>query len=243
MWIHGLTDRGIIGPIGGLVTCQQVRHIATTAWPAGTSTTAPARTTATAQPASPDALWTSTTPPLSGTDATRNTLRTRDPAISCYSQSTGGYGDGVGTPPGHVPDGNVDHSTFRYNTQDGLDLGHIDTGSCSMSITNSKSIGNNGATSNGGPTKTPSSSPTTSPSPTVSECRYPSGSASTYNANLSDFCRACDACPSTSGKTATALRQQHHRRIRSQPPSTSAAGTTSCCHQHPHLRKQHHHRI
>ena len=44
-------------------------------------------------------------------------------AYSCYGQSNGGYGDGVGTPPGMCLTANVDHSAFNYNTQDGLTRG------------------------------------------------------------------------------------------------------------------------
>ena len=77
------------------------------------------------------------------------------PVISCYSQSSGGYGDGVGTPPGMCLSANINHSAFNYNTQDGLDLGHIDTGTCSATINDSEAIGNNGQTFKWGPERKP----------------------------------------------------------------------------------------
>ncbi len=76
-------------------------------------------------------------------------------AISCYGQSDGGYGDGIGTPAGTCLTAHVDHSTFRYNTQDGYDMLHNDKGNCSMSITNSTSYGNNGAQFKWGPNDNP----------------------------------------------------------------------------------------
>ncbi len=42
MWIHGFPDRGVLGAIGGSVTCC-VATSPTTAWPVGTSTMEPAR--------------------------------------------------------------------------------------------------------------------------------------------------------------------------------------------------------
>ena len=40
----------------------------------------------------------------------------------------------------------MDHSQFNYNTQDGLDVGHLDSGSCTGSVTNSSAVGNSGQT-------------------------------------------------------------------------------------------------
>jgi hypothetical protein len=115
------------------------------------------------------------------------------PAISCYSQSTGGYGDGVGTPPGMCLSANINHSSFNYNTQDGLDLGHIDTGSCSLTINDSQAIGNNGQTFKWGPNESPVVFTNNFALANCMRMSLPmSGAPSTYNANLSDFCRAGD---------------------------------------------------
>ncbi len=63
------------------------------------------------------------------------------PAAYCNDDGDNGYGDGVGTDnsPNNFA---VDHSTFRYNTQDGFDVLH--TYGSTISITNSQSYGNEG---------------------------------------------------------------------------------------------------
>jgi hypothetical protein len=63
------------------------------------------------------------------------------PYIECRDQSTGGYGDGLGT-ASTSGDWIFDHDTFYANFQDGLDLLH--SGMHTLSITNSKSIANDG---------------------------------------------------------------------------------------------------
>ncbi len=102
--------------------------------------------------------------------------------------------DGVGTPPGTCLTANIDHSTFRYNVQDGLDLGHIDTGKCSMKITNSTAYGNNGGTFKWGPNENPA---ILINNVVIANCARMSapiqGAAPAYNAHLGDFCRAGDA--------------------------------------------------
>ena len=64
------------------------------------------------------------------------------PARQCYSQQEGGNGDAVGTPDNFLLSFACDHCTFRYNTQDGLDLLHTKGGT--NTITNSASYGNAG---------------------------------------------------------------------------------------------------
>lgn len=64
----------------------------------------------------------------------------------CFDDNNGGYGDGVGTPD---TGGNfiVDHSIFRYNTQDGLDLLHVSAEidpTTTITVTNSMAYGNMG---------------------------------------------------------------------------------------------------
>lgn len=64
------------------------------------------------------------------------------PARQCYSQMQGGYGDAIGTPDNLLLSFSCDHCTFRYNTQDGVDLLHTKGGT--NTITNSASYGNAG---------------------------------------------------------------------------------------------------
>jgi hypothetical protein len=127
-------------------------------------------------------------------------------AYSCYGQSNGGYGDGVGTPPGMCLTANVDHSAFNYNTQDGLDLGHIDTGKCSMTVANSTAYGNNGQPFKWGPNEDPA---VFTNNIVVANCLRMSqpiaGLPSTYNIHLGDFCRAQDALSFNFRQDGTAL--------------------------------------
>ncbi len=63
------------------------------------------------------------------------------PYVECRDQSTGGYGDGLGTASTNG-DWLFDHDVWRYNFQDGLDLLH--SGMHSLTVTNSQSYGNDG---------------------------------------------------------------------------------------------------
>jgi len=63
------------------------------------------------------------------------------PYIECRDQSTGSYGDGLGT-ASTTGDWLFDHDIWRYNFQDGLDLLH--SGMRSLTVTNSQSYGNDG---------------------------------------------------------------------------------------------------
>ena len=114
---------------------------------------------------------------------------------------------------------NIDHSTFRYNTQDGEDFGHIDTGSSTLSITNSISYGNNGGQFKWGPAF---SKVTFTNNLVVGNCLRMSqplpGIPASYNANLSDFCRASDALSFNFYQNATALFA--HNTVVSYAPTT-----------------------
>ncbi|HZY64222.1 MAG TPA: choice-of-anchor Q domain-containing protein [Edaphobacter sp.] len=133
--IHGLTSRGIIGAIGGNVTVDHVRIAFNggAGWDfddgRGTESTPNASVHATYL-----------TVEWNGCNE-EYPITHRIPAFSCFDQNSGGYGDGVGT-PGTSLNFSCDHCTFRYNTQDGLDLLHV-RGSL-ISITNSISYGNMG---------------------------------------------------------------------------------------------------
>ena len=113
----------------------------------------------------------------------------------CYDDSTGGYGDGfVQIAAGNLSL-NVDHSHFRWNTQDGFDGLHLSddvTTSPSVHISTSWSEGNEGQTFKIGA----GSASTAINNVSISNCRVmatasnfpnnPSG----WNAGVSDVCRA-----------------------------------------------------
>ncbi len=190
MWIHGHVGRGIKGPIGGLVTCMRcdIAYNGAAGWDFddGNATKLV------------NANWKFlySTIEWSGCNQEYPIVHTI-PVISCYGQSTGGYGDGVGTPAGTGLNATIDHSKFIYNTQDGLDLGHVDTGGpYTLSITNSIAYSNSGGTFKlGGNFGTA----VLTDNVAIGDCNRMSqpitGTPSTYNAHLSDFCRASDTLP------------------------------------------------
>ncbi len=186
LWIHGHTDRGILGPIGGIVTANRVNvsYNGNAGWDFDTSS------------GSNDASVNGSlflhyvTIEWNGCNQEYPAVDTY-PAISCYSQSTGGYGDGIGTPSNEALNVEIDHSIFRYNTQDGEDFGHVDTGASTLSITDSYSYGNNGEQFKWG---THFASVVFENNLAIGNCLRLSqpfpGAPSTYNTNLEDFCRA-----------------------------------------------------
>lgn len=196
LWIHGHTDRGIIGPIGGEVTARRVdiAYNGMAGWDFDDGNSTP----------SPNGVWNFIYSTIEWSGC--NQIYPGAGADTCYGQSDGGYGDGVGTPPGTCLTANIDHSTFRYNTQDGLDLGHIDKGTCSLKITNSTAYGNNGGQFKWGPNENPAVFENNT---VVANCLRLSapiaGAAPAYNAHLSDFCRAYDAISFDFRQGGTAL--------------------------------------
>ncbi len=187
LWIHGHTDRGVKGPIGGVVTAERVdiayNGMAGWDFDDGNATS------------SVNGVWNFRNSIIEWSGCNQEYPITHaNPAISCYGQSSGGYGDGVGTPPNMCLSANIDHSTFRYNTQDGLDLGHIDKGSCSLNVTNSTAYGNSGGQFKWGPNENPAVFVNNL---VLGNCMRMSapieGTPSTYNSKLGDFCRAQDA--------------------------------------------------
>jgi Putative Ig domain len=190
MWIHGHIGRGIKGPIGGLVTCMRcdIAYNGGAGWDFDDGSATPL--------VNADWHFLYSTIEWSGCNQEYPMVHAI-PVISCYSQSTGGYGDGVGTPAGTGLSATIDHSRFIYNTQDGLDLGHVDTGGpYTLSITNSIAYSNNGGTFKIGGNF---GSTTLTDNVAIGDCNRMSapitGAPSTYNANLADFCRANDTLP------------------------------------------------
>jgi hypothetical protein len=184
MWIHGFTSRGIIGPIGGTVTATRVdiAYNAAAGWDFDDGKATP-NVNGVINLSYVTIEWSGCNQAYPGTGA-----------ISCYSQSSGGYGDGIGTPGGTCLTAHVDHSVFRYNTQDGYDMLHNDTGNCSMSITDSASYGNNGSQFKWGSNDSPMIFTNNLVVANCLRLSAPmSGQPNTYNAHLADFCRAEDA--------------------------------------------------
>jgi hypothetical protein len=184
VWIHGFTSRGIIGSIGGTVTATRV-DISTNGaagWDFDDGRGTPSINGAinlsyvTIEWNGCNQAWPSGT------------------VLNCYSQSTGGYGDGIGSPGGTCLTSHVDHSTFRYNTQDGFDMLHNDAGNCSLSITDSASYGNLGAQFKWGSNDNPAvfTNNLVLANCTRLSAPFP-GLPGNYNANLPDVCRAQDA--------------------------------------------------
>jgi hypothetical protein len=201
MWIHGHTGRGVKGPIGGTVTCLRcdISTNGAAGWDFDDGN---------ATPMGPNALWNFEYSTIEWSGCNQEYPAVDPiPVATCYSQSTGGYGDGVGTPAGTGLSANIDHSQFIYNTQDGLDLGHVDTGGpYTLNITNSIAYSNSGGTfkigSNYGSIYMVNNI-------AIADCdrmAYPiTGVPTAYNANLGDFCRANDAVPIDFRQFTTAL--------------------------------------
>lgn len=180
LWIHGHTDRAIIGAIGGLVTASGVDISANgmAGW---------------------DFDDGNSTPSVNGVLKMDHSLiefsgctEAADGSIGrCYSQSTGGYGDGIGTPTNSGMDVYIDHSVFRYNTQDGPDLVHIDSGDHILKFTNNQSYGNSGATLKFGPGFRTAD---ISNNVLIANCMRLSASlprtSAGFNDRLQDYCRA-----------------------------------------------------
>jgi hypothetical protein len=196
MWIHGFISRGIIGPIGGTVTATRVdiAYNGAAGWDFDDGAATP----------SSNGLLVATNMIIEWNGC--NQAYPGTGAVSCYSQSTGGYGDGIGTPAGTCISNQITNSIFRYNTQDGYDFLHNDTGSCPSSVTGSISYGNNGQQFKWGPANNPM---VFTNNLAIGNCWRMSqpmtGQPSTYNANLSDFCRASDTVVPGFGKNGTLL--------------------------------------
>lgn len=185
MWIHGHTDRGILGPIGGLMQATRVdidtNGMAGWDLDQGDGTPSP----------NGDLRLSYVTIQWSGCNQEYPAVHAI-PVSYCYSQSSGGYGDGIGTPQTPMVGVSIDHSIFRYNTQDGEDFGHV-LQADHLIVTNSASYANSG-----GQWKWAGfTNVTFENNVAIANClrmsQPLSGTPSTYNAYLGDFCRAQDA--------------------------------------------------
>jgi hypothetical protein len=201
LWIHGHTDRGIIGPIGANVTCLRcnISYNGMAGWDFddGRATVFGA-----------NASWNFLYSQISWNGCNQEYPITHTfPAISCYGQSSGGYGDGIGTPSGTGTGMTVvvDHSSFDHNTQDGIDLGHMDAGINALTFTNNSSYANSGgAVKWGAYFQTAVINNNLLEANCLRMSAPIAGAPSTYNTNLGDFCRAQDGVSFNLLQNATA---------------------------------------
>lgn len=204
MWIHGHTDRGVKGPIGGVVTATRV-DISTNGmagWDFDDGTGSAGNGNGTA---SVNGQWNFNYSTIEWSGCNQEYPFTHALGIqACFGQSNGAYGDGVGTPPGTCFGVHVDHSKFLYNVQDGLDIGHADAGpsgagysdhgSCPYSVTNSYAYGNSGQTFKSGPNMNPAVFQNNVMIGNGYRLSQPiPGTDPAFNANLGDFDRAGSA--------------------------------------------------
>ncbi|MCU1320402.1 MAG: hypothetical protein JWM43_51, partial [Acidobacteriaceae bacterium] len=225
LWIHGHTDRGIIGPIGANVTCLRcnISYNGMAGWDFddGRATVFGA-----------NASWNFLYSQISWNGCNQEYPITHTfPAISCYGQSSGGYGDGIGTPSGTGTGMTVvvDHSSFDHNTQDGIDLGHMDAGTNALTFTNNSSYANSGgAVKWGAYFQTAVINNNLLEANCLRMSAPIAGAPSTYNTNLGDFCRAQDGVSFNLLQNATATFANNT--IVSYAPTTMDIGCwdTSC---------------
>ncbi len=178
--IHGMRDNGIIGAVGGPMTATRVR-IAFNGQ-AGWNFDNGFQT----KSVNGQMTWSYVT--IEGNGCIEEYPVTHSfPAAYCYDDENGGYGDGVGTPDTQV-NFSIDHSTIRYNTQDGLDLLH--TSGSSITVSTSSFYGNMGQQLKLGPM----AATNVTNNVFLTNCKRMSadiaGAPAGWNAGLSDFCRA-----------------------------------------------------
>lgn len=178
--IHGLASGGIGGSVGGNILLENVRTAfnASAGWDLDDGT-----------------LSTGGTVTLKNVIVEWNgcieqyPIANTIPAFKCFDDNVAGYGDGIGTPDSTYPNWTISQSTFRYNTQDGLDLLH-QSGNVSVSILRSAFYGNMGQQYKAGAI----SNTIVQNNIFVHNCMRMSaaftGAPSGYNSSLSDFCRA-----------------------------------------------------
>lgn len=146
IYIHGTNSRGIHGQQGvGPVTANRIWISITpqTGWDFDDGS------------ASGTAPWTLTNSIIEASGCQQKNVAPAYPPLSdtqlfsdityCFDQSSGAViGDGIGTPPVSGFNVTMDSNVFQWNTQDGEDFGHMDTGSYIFTMTNNVSQHNMG---------------------------------------------------------------------------------------------------
>lgn len=213
VWIHGHTDRGVKGAIGGTVTCERcnIAYNGMAGWDFDDGSNSYCYENNCYGTPSQNGLWQfyDSTIQWSGCEQEYPITHTY-PAAFCYGQQVGGYGDGVGSPPGGCVNIDVERSVFAYNTQDALDVGHADAGPsgagygdqsrCSFVVKGSLFLGNMGAGPKWGANLSPA---TVTDNLMLLNCARMiqpiAGAPVTFNlpfllaGDTGDFCRAGDA--------------------------------------------------
>jgi hypothetical protein len=184
MWIHGFTNAGLQGPIGGLITMNRVlvafNGFAGWNFDDGKST-----------PDAPGSSINASYVAMIGNGCNEEyPIVDAFPAVSCYDLSSGGFGDSWSGQETTLASFTCDHCVQMYNTKDGFIGPH--TQITNLTITNSESIGNMGQQWKWG--ASPGSATTFENNLTVGNCNRLSaplpGAPSGYNQFLSLFCRA-----------------------------------------------------
>src|SRR5947209_584686 len=183
--IHGLSSNGIRGPTGGNITAMRVRLAGNSAagWNFDDGTGTPSQGTITLSEITVEWNGCSEEYPIT------HSL----PYNNCADDNSAGYGDGLGTASKNSPLGwqwSIDHSIFRYNTQDGLDLLHVHGANSRVTITSSRFYGNMGNQVKLGGVQ----ASVFRNNVVIGNCRYLSANHPElprgHNSHLSDFCRA-----------------------------------------------------
>jgi hypothetical protein len=205
--IHGFADYGIFGPIGGLITMtrDRVAFNAFSGWIFDDGFATP-------DASGSNIIANQVTMEWNGCDE-EYPIVDANPAISCYDDVSSGFGDawsaqgsGAGGQQSQLAM-TCNQCILRYNTKDGFGMNHIVF--TSLSITNSLAYGNMGQQWKWD--TSPNANVTFENNLTVGNCRRMhdsiTGAPSTFNTNLSDFCRAAgdlNAVGLASGVTITA---------------------------------------
>lgn len=207
MWIHGHTNRGIEGPMGGPITCLrcivEVNGEADWDFDDGTGS-APGYSGALNinGTASVNATWNFLYSVMAWGGCNQNYDSTGPLPYACYAQNEGGFGGGLSDAPGGCFNVDVEHSQFLYTMQDVLNSGHADSGpgggyadnrTCFETVTNNYFFGTLGSAIKIGPTMIPQ---IITGNVIIGNCARPSASIpgipTTFNQVLinGDMCRA-----------------------------------------------------
>jgi hypothetical protein len=185
LYIHGFTNLGMGGPIGGPFTLTRVSidFNAFAGWnfDDGKPT-----------PDAPGSSITASQVTMEGNGCLEEypIVHTQFPALSCWDSNSGGFGDSWSGQDAKLDSFVCDHCVMAYNTKDGFIGPH--TAISYLKITNSESYGNMGQQWKWG--TLPGSTTIFENNLTVGDCRRMAeplpGAAPGYNRYLTGFCRA-----------------------------------------------------
>jgi hypothetical protein len=201
VYVHGFTASGIWGPIGGLVTMTrvQVSFNGFAGWNFDDGQRTP-------NAANSSIIARYVTMEGNGCDEQYPIVNTQFPAMVCYDDNSGGFGDSWSGQDTPIDTFICDHCAQFYNTKDGFIGPHVSI--VHLTITNSESYGNMGQQWKWG--AAPGSTTIFQNNVTVGNCRRMAeplpGASSGYNRFLTDFCRAAgDVFSFNTGSNSTLL--------------------------------------